>query len=421
MSLDPTPDPTSPAPGRPPTGPTSAAAAPTRDEAATIDVYWRLPSHGDPTSPRDAALVRGDWTPTTAASLAPGLRHGAPDGVSYVDHLGDIARAAEISGFVGGLIPSFPMTDDPWVITAALADRTTTFRFMVAFQPGFLNPVHTAHLSSSLQRLSRGRLVFNVITGGGGPDQAWWGDPVPHDERYARTQEFLATLRGVWDGGPFDLDGRHYRVRGGGLAAPLRGEPFPEIYLSGSSDAAIEAAGRHADYYLSWLEPFDALREKFDRVRARAEAIGRRPRFAVRLDVLARPRHDEAWAEARRGFDAADPTADRRWARAARTGDSVGASRQRAFRPEAPRRAEDLLVAPNVWAGFHLLRPGPAIGLVGDYAAVAERLDELIALGVDAFILAGVPHLEEAYRVGEEVLPLIRGRARVPSASLAPT
>ena len=80
----------------------------------SVDIYWRLPSHGDPSTTRNASLVRGDWTPTTEGSVAPGLRHGEADAFSYVDHLADIARAAESAGFVGGLIPSFPMTDDPW-------------------------------------------------------------------------------------------------------------------------------------------------------------------------------------------------------------------------------------------------------------------------------------------------------------------
>ena len=259
-------------------------------DPTTIDVYWRLPSHGDPASVRDATLVRGDWTPTTAASLAPGRGAGRVDEVSYVEHLGDIARAAEASGFVGALIPSFPPTDDPWVISAALAGRTSTFRFMVAFQPGFLNPVHTAHLSASLQRLTGGRLVYNVITGGGGPDQGWWGDLVAHDERYSRTQEFLDVLRGVWGTTPVDHDGRHYSVQGGNLAAPLAAQPFPEIYLSGSSDAAIDAAGAHADHYLSWLEPFDTLAAKFERVRG---PRGRhRPQPALRgAPRRARPPH----------------------------------------------------------------------------------------------------------------------------------
>ncbi len=63
-----------------------------------------------------------------------------------------------------------------------------------------------------------------------------------------------------------------------------------------------------------------------------------------------------------------------------------------------------------MWGGFDQLRPGPAFGLVGDYHQVAEKLDELMNLGVDSFILAGVPHLEEARRVGSQVLPLLKGR-----------
>src|SRR5690606_28474140 len=83
----------------------------------------------------------------------------------YLDYAIDVARASEASGFVGGLLPSFPMTDDPWVVAAAAARATTTYRFMVAFQPGFLHPVHAARMSATLQRLSGGRLLFNVISG----------------------------------------------------------------------------------------------------------------------------------------------------------------------------------------------------------------------------------------------------------------
>jgi alkanesulfonate monooxygenase len=100
-------------------------------------------------------------------------------------------------GFLGGLIPSFPQTDDPWVIAAALARETRSFRFMLAFQPGFGNPVHAARATASLQRATGGRTLFNIITGGGGPSQLWWGDSVSHDDRYSRTSEWLDVFRGV--------------------------------------------------------------------------------------------------------------------------------------------------------------------------------------------------------------------------------
>ncbi|MEV6986189.1 LLM class flavin-dependent oxidoreductase [Sphaerisporangium sp. NPDC051017] len=370
----------------------------------SIDIYWRIGTHGDQPSLRRRVSSRGEWAPVAPGSLAPGVRDGRRDGYSYVEHMADVARASESSGFVGGLLPSFPFTGDPWATAAALARETTTYRFMIAYQPGFLHPVQAARMSATLQRATGGRVVYNIISGGGGPAQLWWGDRVDHDDRYARTSEFLDVLKGVWGGGPFDYEGRFYRVEGAGLPEPLARQPFPEIYFSGSSRAAIEAAGRHADYYLSWLEPFPDLAAKFAQVREHSAAIGRAPRFAVRIDVLARDTEEAAWDEIRRGWEHVDPSA-----LSSPDGDSVGWLRSQSFVSWPVRHHRELEVSPNVWGGFHLLRGGPAFGLVGSYEQVAERLDELIGIGVDAFILAGVPHLEEAYRVGEEVLPLLKG------------
>jgi alkanesulfonate monooxygenase len=374
-----------------------------------IDIYWRIPTHGDKGALRHQ-LTRGDWAPTKSGSIAPGLRGGEADDFSYLDHMADIARAAEISGFYGALIPSFPHTEDPWIISSALARETKTLRFMIAFQPGFLNPVHAARMSASLQRVSDGRVVYNIISGGGGPAQLWWGDKIDHDDRYRRTTEFLDVHKGVWKEGPFTYDGAFYQVENGRLPEQLAQQPIPEIYFSGSSDAAVEAAGRHSDYYLSWLEPFDDLRVKFAQVRERAALVGREARFAVRVDVLARPTEEEAWAEIRRGWEAFDTSQLEIIYGSLRGGDSVGGQRQQALRSDGAKSYKDLIIAPNIWSGFSLLRGGPGLGIVGDYANAAERLNDLIELGVDAFILAGVPHLEEAYRVGEEVLPLVRGR-----------
>jgi alkanesulfonate monooxygenase len=376
------------------------------EQPLDVSFYWRLPTHGDAGTIRSPEMNRGDWTPTTSSSIAPGLRGGQADGFSYVDHLADIARAAEASGFYGGLIPSFPMTDDPWVNSSAIAEQTSSFRFMIAFQPGFLNPVHAIRMSASLQELSGGRLVFNIITGGGGPEQLWWGDPIAHDDRYARTSEFLEVLRGGWDCVPFDHRGRFFDVRGARLPAHLASQPYPEIYYSGSSDAAIESAAAHADFYLSWLEPMDALREKFDRVRDRAASFGREARFAVRTEVLARPTSAEAWRDVREAYESGV-----RWGNGfTRATESVGAQRQAGFQPATMSSWDDLRAGPALWRGFHLLRGGPPFGIVGDYSTVAEQLDALIEIGVDSFILAATPHLEEAYRVGEEVLPLVRPR-----------
>lgn len=378
----------------------------------TIDVFWRIPTHGEPSSHRSRTPHRGDWFPGNDNLRRAGLS-SEEQGFNYVDYLAEIARAAEISGFQGGLIPSFPMTDEPWVISSVLARETKTFRFMIPFQPGFLNPVTAARMTASLQRATGGRALYNIITGGGGPAQLWWGDFTGHDDRYGRTTEFLDILRGVWRGGPFSYDGRFYQVKDAGLPDPLSREEFPEIYFSGSSDAALQSASKHADYYLTWLEPFAQIREKFARVRERTDALGRQIKCAIRVDIVARPTEEEAWREVKKGFEKLSPEVLEQYNRAADGGDSVGASRQRATRPQRIAGYKDLIIEPNVWSGFSLLRGGQTMGIVGSYEQVAERLDELVQLGADAFILASTPHLEEAYRVGEEVLPLLRGKAPV--------
>ncbi|HEX7856925.1 MAG TPA: LLM class flavin-dependent oxidoreductase [Sphingobium sp.] len=372
----------------------------------SIDFHWRLPTHGCHSSIHRGSYDRGDWSPINAHNIAPGLDlNGTDDGFRYIDHLAEIAKAAESAGFLGGLIPSFPNTDDPWVISSLLAQETNSFRFMIAFQPGFGNPVQTARMAASLQRATSGRLLFNIITGGGGPAQLWWGDSFSHDDRYGRTNEWLDVFRGVWSGENFSYKGQFYDVVGGGLPPLLRAEEFPEMWFSGSSEAALQVAARHADYYLSWLEPFDQLADKFAKVKERTAALGGEQKCAIRVDLVARPTEEEAWRDIRIGFENVSDETRKRWRGQAT--DSVGAARQAALRPTEATRYDDLIVAPNLWGGFNLLRGGPALGIVGSYEQCAAKLDELISRGADAFILAGTPHLEEAYRVGEEVLPLL--------------
>jgi alkanesulfonate monooxygenase len=270
-----------------------------------------------------------------------------------------------------------------------------------------------ARMTASLQRATHGRALYNIITGGGGPQQLWWGDSVSHDDRYNRTTEFLDVVRGVWNGGPFSYDGKFYRVENGGLPDPLSKEEFPEIYFSGSSDAALASAAKHADFYLSWLEPSAALGEKFNRAKERTAQLGRKIKCAVRVDIVARPTEEEAWEEIRRGFDNVDPKLLAAANGALGPSDSVGAARQQRLRSTTINSYKDLIIEPNVWSGFNLLRGGQTNGIVGNYEQVAEKLDQLVQLGADAFILASTPHLEEAYRVGEEVLPLVRGKTSV--------
>ena len=374
----------------------------------SVEFYWRLPLHGCHGSlSKDAN--RGDWGPLAPGRIAPGLRDGVHDGSTYLDHTAEIARAAENAGFFGALVISFPNTEEAWITSAQLARQTKSLTFMVAFQPNFIHPVYAARQAATLQRLSQGRLAWNVITGGGGPGQRWYGDFLPHDDRYTRTREFLEVITAEFEGKPYNYKGKIFQVENGGLPHPFSAEKKPKIFLAGSSDSAIDVAVHQSEFLLNWLEPVDAIKDNIRRAQDKSAAIGRDLKYAIRVDVVARPTEAEAWREIARAWDAR-VTPEIIAAARAQWGatESVGAARQRAFNPESKGRWEDLKLPGNRWAGFHFLRGGPPVGLVGSYQQVAEQLNDLIDLGVGSLVPAGTPHLEEAYRVGEEILPLLR-------------
>jgi alkanesulfonate monooxygenase len=168
-------------------------------------------------------------------------------------------------------------------------------------------------------------------------------------------------------------------------------------------------SARYVDTYLTWGEPPAMVRGRLDRVRAKAAAVGRELRFGIRLHVVSRDTPEEAWAEADRmlaGMPASAIAATQeRFARM----DSVGQARMTSLHGGSTGDgARSLEVAPNLWAGIGLVREGAATALVGSHEQVAERISEYAELGFDEFVLSGYPHLEEAWRVGEEVLPLLR-------------
>ncbi|AOJ29815.1 alkanesulfonate monooxygenase [Burkholderia seminalis] len=372
-----------------------------------VEFLWRLPMHGDGRRAHDLH-TRGEWNRQRASRVAPKVDD---DDFGYIDYLSQVARAADIAGFHGALIPIFRFTEEPWVVAAALARETRRLRLLIALQPHFVHPVYAAQMAASLQRISRGRVEWNVVTGGGGPDQRAYGDFIDHDSRYARTDEFLDVVKGIAAGAPFSFDGRFYRVEAGGLLPPLSGQKPPRIYLAGASDAALAVAAKHGDVHLSWGEPLakqkeviDAARRALDRQNAERDL-----RFGMRIDILARETEEQAWAELRQMFATVGDATRAGFGGRGESSESVGAKRQFALHQGNTQHFDDLIVGPNLWAGMSQIRGGPGCVIVGSHEQVAERLAEYVDIGVSTFILASNPHLEEAYRVGEEVLPLVDG------------
>ena len=285
-------------------------------------------------------------------------------------------------------------------------------------------PTLAAQMASTLQRVSSGRTIINIVTGGDPIEQKTYGDFLDHDARYERTGEFIDVMRRCWAGTPFDYDGKHFQVERGGLRRPAGmppetgvGAEQPLVYFGGASPAAERIASQFVDVYLLWGEPPEWVAERVARMRALAAEHGRTMRFGIRLHVITRDTDEEAWDEAEKLLKGMPQEqieiAQKRFAKQ----ESVGQQRMVALH-NGRLDMESLTVSPNLWAGIGLVRGGAGTALVGSHDTVAERIREYAALGLDTFILSGYPHLEEAYTAGEHLLPRVRDIVAADPASV---
>jgi alkanesulfonate monooxygenase len=281
---------------------------------------------------------------------------------------------------------------------------TKRMRFLVAVRPGLSLPSMTARMVATLDRISGGRLLINVVAGGDPAELAGDGIFTPHGERYEVCAEYLEVWRRMMAGEALTWEGRYMRVEDARLMFPPVQRPYPPLWFGGSSAAGMAVAAEHCDVYLTWGEPPAQVAEKIAAVRAAAAARGRAMRFGIRLHVIVRPRAEDAWRAAedliRHLDDETIAAAQKTFARF----DSEGQRRMAALHGG---RRDRLEIYPNLWAGVGLVRGGAGTALVGDPQQVAERMLEYAALGIDTFILSGYRHDEEAERVGRHLLPLI--------------
>lgn len=346
----------------------------------SVSVFWFLPTHGD------------------------GHYLGTAEGARPVDHgyLQQVAQAADRLGFGGVLIPTGRSCEDAWLVAASLIPVTQRLRFLVALRPGVISPTQAARQAATLDRLSNGRALFNLVTGGDPEELAGDGVFLDHRERYAESAEFTRVWRRVSEGETVDYEGKYVKVRGARLMFKAVQQPRPPLWFGGSSDAAQDLAAEQVDVYLTWGEPPALVKEKIEQVRAKAAAQGRTVRFGIRLHVIVRETNEEAWQAADRLIAHLDDAAIAKAQAAFARTDSVGQQRMAALHGG---RRDRLEISPNLWAGVGLVRGGAGTALVGDGPTVAARMQEYQDLGIETFILSGYPHLEEAYRVGELLFP----------------
>jgi len=359
----------------------------------SLTFHWFLPTNGDG---RD--IVGGGHGVATGAAGA--IR--APTAA----YLGQIARSAEQLGFAAALTPTGAWCEDAWLTTAMLTEVTERLKFLVAFRPGFISPTLAAQMASTFQRLSDGRLLLNVVTGGESAEQRAYGDFLDKAQRYERTAEFLDIVTRLWQGEAVTAGKKHLHVEGAKLSRLP--DPVPDIYFGGSSPQALEVAAQYVDVYLTWGEPPSQVAGKLRKVEAKAAARGRKLRLGIRLHTISRDTSEQAWRQADYLMERVTDEMIEKVQAGLSASESEGQQRMRALHGHGDRR--NLEIYPNLWAGVGLVRGGAGTSLVGSHEEVADLIQEYASLGITEFVMSGYPHLEEAYWFGEGVLPILERR-----------
>lgn len=367
----------------------------TEHTAATL--HWFLPTYGD-----SRTIMAGGH----GAGLEMGERN------TDLSYLTQLALAAEHNGFESVLTPTGQWCQDAWVTTAALIGATRRLKFLVALRPGLVAPLLLAQQGTTFQDLSGNRLLLNVVIGGEDHEQRTFGDTLSKPERYARAGEVIDIASHLWSKEePVNYNGRFVSAEGATLAR--RPAQSPPIFIGGSSPGAIEIAASRAHVFLTWGEPPEAARSKIENVARAAHAQGRTLEYGIRFHVIARQTSEEAWREAARLLSNIHPDDVQRVQEGLARSQSESQRRMTDLhkRGGAFRTGEDpheLEIYPGLWAGVGLVRGGAGTALVGSYSEVAALIKEYIDAGFSHFILSGYPHLEEAFHVGEGVVPQLQ-------------
>jgi len=349
-----------------------------------LKFHWRLLQGGE-----RSAETRG----TGASRKATGL----PDLEAQID----FCRTAERLGIQGVLTDFGASKPDSIVLATALGLATRKIEFIIAYRSGLIAPTSFVQQINTLSALINGRLSLNIVAGHSPEEQAYYGDMLPHGERYARTAEFLEVCRALWQrNGPVTYQGRYYQTEEARLNTPFVADQrtFPEIFIAGGSKEAQELAIRCGTLWMQIGDTPENLRESVQPVLAAGKEVG------LRMAIIARPTHEEAIQAAHNLVQELDPSLreKQKEQQFVRGSDSISikATYATAARVEWPK--------PYLWMGA-VNTHGPAtVCLVGSPEEVADAIMEYKKLGVSQFILSGWPKLEEMVFFGEHVLPLVR-------------
>jgi len=327
------------------------------------------------------------------------------------DYVKRLAQRSEEIGYDITLIAELLLNDikgieapslDAWSTAAALAAVTERLELMVAVRPSFHPPAILAKQAANIDRISNGRLALNVVS-------AWWKDEArrygaafdDHDDRYARTSEWLDVIDGAWHQASFDYKGRYYRAEELILepkpvvTRARHHRPRPTIYAGGESEAAKTLIARKCDAYVMHGDPPEIIAPKIADLRRRRERASEALRqetgdelpplsFGVAAYAIVRDTAEEAAREQARITNVAP-----------------GSPGYRNYQDWIANTKLEQRVSLE---DYSVSNRGLRAGLVGTADQVAERIGQFAEAGVDLLLLQCSPQLEEMERFAAEII-----------------
>ncbi len=315
----------------------------------------------------------------------------------------DFAKEADDLGVDSLLMGIGSHMPDPLPVLGALVRETRRVKFLLAYRPGLLSPTLFAQVVNTVSWMSDGRISLNLVAGTSPAEQAGYGDFLAHDDRYARSNEFLEILHRLWrEETPVSYQGDHYRVEGARLGLGYKDGGRPEIYISGASEVAQQTALDHGDCWLRYGDTPEGLAAAAKPVLTQGGRVG------TRMHVLARETREEALADLAELMRNPDEEHRKMIASAVAASDSVAVNTS--F--QLAESAESDWLSPMLYSGAVAYRGGPALCVVGSYEEVAAYLYEYKAAGISEFIFSGWPTRDEMRIFYTRVLPLLRRHER---------
>ena len=342
---------------------------------------------------------------------ARGAQNGIPDIPAHLAY----CEAAEACG-IESLLTAFGFhRPDPIALAAALGVLTSKVKFMVAVRSGVISPTLFVQQVNTVAALTQGRICLNVVGGHTPKEQRAYGDFQSHDERYARTDEFLSICRALWtEERPVSFKGAYYEIEDAAVKTPFvsNEKRAPEIFLGGASDAALNLAVRHADCLWTLPRSPEEIAARFQTVFESGTEVG------LLLSIIARPSREEAIADAYALLDRVGGKARQVHEEFSARSDSVAFTGTLAL---AEKNGGDWLT-PWLWTGAVPYLGAPAIALVGSYDEVAGAICAFEEVGISQFLFMGWPDLEEMKRFADEVRPRLESASsrRLANKSRAP-